>query len=113
MATRLRIDPSRASRLVSDLIGKSLAQRSVSQRDARRTIVELTPRGKAIVSAARRFKFMVLGEFLSGWTDEEIDAFVPLMARFVAWTDDSDRVGKERFAAEIAELKASLTKDDL
>lgn len=108
VAARLRIDPSRASRIVSDLIGKDLAQRSVSQRDARRTIVELTPRGQAIVDASRRFKYLVLGEFLSGWTDEEIDAFVPLMARFVAWTDESGRLGKERFADEIAELNASL-----
>ncbi len=108
VAARLRIDPSRASRLVSDLIGKELAQRSVSQRDARRTIVELTPRGQAIVDAARRFKYLVLGEFLSGWTDDEIAAFVPLMARFVAWTDDSGRLGKDRFADEIAQLKATL-----
>ncbi|OWU70454.1 hypothetical protein ATO3_20745 [Marinibacterium profundimaris] len=110
IAARLRIDPSRASRLVSELITKELAQRSVSQRDARRTIVELTERGEAIVFAARRFKFLVLGEFLSGWTDEEIAAFVPLMERFVAWTDDAGRLGRERFAHEISELTAELKK---
>ena len=110
IAARLRIDPSRASRLVSDLIAKDLAQRSVSQRDARRTIVELSPRGDAIVHAVRRFKFLVLGEFLSIWTDDEIAAFVPLMARFVAWTDDSGRLGRERFADEISELTRVLDK---
>lgn len=110
IAARLRIDPSRASRLVSDLIAKELAQRSVSQRDARRTIVELTGRGAAIVDAVRRFKFLVLGEFLSSWSDEEIAAFVPLMARFVAWTDDAGRMGPERFSSEIAELTAELKK---
>ncbi|WP_428928161.1 MarR family winged helix-turn-helix transcriptional regulator [Marinibacterium sp. SX1] len=110
IAARLRIDPSRASRLVSDLIAKSLAQRSVSQRDARRTIVELTERGEAIVNVVRRFKFLVLGEFLSSWTDDEIAAFVPLMARFVAWTDDSGRMGRERFAEEIAEMSTDLKK---
>ena len=41
VAQRLNIDPSRASRMVSDLIGKGLARRAVSQTDARRTIVEL------------------------------------------------------------------------
>ncbi|MEM8729620.1 MAG: MarR family winged helix-turn-helix transcriptional regulator [Pseudomonadota bacterium] len=110
IAARLRIDPSRASRLVSELITKGLAQRCVSQRDARRTIVELTSRGGAIIHAVRRFKFLVLGEFLSGWTDEEIATFVPLMARFVEWTDDSGRLGRERFAEEIAELSQELRK---
>tara|TARA_Y100000815_G_scaffold249376_1_gene251265 strand:- start:68 stop:502 length:435 start_codon:yes stop_codon:yes gene_type:complete len=110
IAARLRIDPSRASRLVSDLISKGLAQRTVSQRDARRTIVELTPRGDAIVHAVRRFKFLVMGEFLSSWTDEEIAAFVPLMARFVAWTDDSGRAWRDRFATEVTDLSSELKK---
>lgn len=110
IATRLRIDPSRASRLVSDLISKGLAQRSVSQRDARRTIVELTPRGEAIVNVVRRFKFLVMGDFLSSWTDEEIAAFVPLMARFTAWTNDAGRAWRDRFASEVAELSADLKK---
>ena len=42
--------------------------------------------------------------------DDEIAAFVPLMARFVAWTDDSGRMGRERFAEEIAEMSTDLKK---
>ncbi|WP_172292527.1 MarR family winged helix-turn-helix transcriptional regulator [Pseudoruegeria sp. HB172150] len=110
VAARLRIDPSRASRLVSDLIGKGLARRAVSQQDARRTIVELTARGTAIVDAVRRFKFLVMGEFLSGWTEVERQTFVPLMARFVAWADEAQSVGPERFPDEIAAIAERLAR---
>lgn len=108
VATRLHIDPSRASRLVSVVIGKGLAQRAASQQDARRTVLVLTPRGQAIVDAVRRFKFLVMGEFLSGWTEEERRTFVPLLERFVAWTDEAAGVGPERFEAQVAEIAALL-----
>lgn len=108
VATRLRIDPSRASRLVSELIAKGLARRTVSQMDARRTIVELTDRGGAIVDAVRRFKFLVMGEFLSGWTAEEIETFIPLFNRFAAWTSDAGIVGPDRFPGEVEEIAAGL-----
>ena len=110
IATRLRIDPSRASRLVSDLIAKGLARRTVSQMDARRTIVELTDRGGAIVDAVRRFKFLVMGEFLSGWTPQEIETFIPLFNRFAAWTNDAEAVGPNHFATEIDEITARLRR---
>jgi DNA-binding MarR family transcriptional regulator len=110
VAARLRIDPSRASRLVGDLIGRGLARRAVSQQDARRTIVELTGRGHAVVDAVRRFKFLVLGDFLAGWTEAERQTFVPLLARFVEWTDEAAAVGPERFAGEIAEIAARLAR---
>ncbi len=110
VATRLHIDPSRASRLVSELISKNLARRAVSQQDARRTIVELTDHGKSIVEAVRRFKFLVMGEFLSGWTEEERKTFVPLMERFVAWTDEAGAIGPERFEHEVAEIAAQLNR---
>ncbi len=112
VAARLQIDPSRASRLVSDLIGKGMARRAVSQQDARRTIVALTPRGKRVVEAVRRFKFLVMGEFLSDWTPEERTAFVALFARFVSWTDESEAIGLDRFADEVHEIAAWLSQTD-
>lgn len=108
VAERLGIDPSRASRLVSDLIGKGLARRAVSQQDARRTIVELTARGHAIVTAVRHFKFLVMGEFLSGWTQEEIDTFLPLFERFSAWADEAGGIGPERFPEQVGEIVEGL-----
>ena len=108
VAERLGIDPSRASRLVSDLIAKGLARRAVSQQDARRTIVELTEDGKTIVRAVRRYKYLLMGDFLSGWSQEERDTFLPLFARFSKWTEEAPGMGSERFAEEIAALVAGL-----
>jgi len=108
VAERLGIDPSRASRLVSELIPKGLARRAVSQQDARRTIVELTEDGKMIVRAVRRYKYLLMGDFLSGWSQEERDTFLPLLARFSKWTEEAPGVGSERFSDELAALVASL-----
>lgn len=108
VAERLGIDPSRASRLVSDLIAKGLARRAVSQQDARRTIVELTDDGTAVVRAVRRYKFLVMGDFLSGWSAEERDTFLPLLDRFSKWTDEAPNMGSAHFREEIAALVADL-----
>ena len=73
IAARLGIDPSRASRLVTELISEGYAARAVSQQDARRTIVTLTDKGNAVVTAVRTIKYLVLGTFLSNWSEEEMN----------------------------------------
>ncbi len=108
IADRLGIDPSRASRLVSDAISKGLARRAVSQRDARRTIVELTGDGRAVVRAVRRYKFLLMGDFLSRWSDAERADFLRLLDRFSIWTDESAAMATDRFTAEVNALKQGL-----
>ena len=110
VAERLGIDPSRASRMVSDVSGRGVARRKASNQDARRTILTLTERGEAIILAVRRFKFLVMGEFLSDWTAEEIRTFLPLLERFSAWTDEAATIGPERFSDELADLSATLKR---
>ncbi|WP_226621721.1 MarR family winged helix-turn-helix transcriptional regulator [Alloyangia pacifica] len=107
VAARLRIDPSRASRIASELIRMGLIRRAVSQQDARRTVLELTPSGSEIVSAVRAYKFLVLGSFLKDWNAEEIALFLPLLDRFSAW---SDRAGQHSpaVAERIAQLRGAL-----
>lgn len=87
VAARLGIDPSRASRLVSELIASGHARRAVSQRDARRTIVELTEAGRSAVTEVRARKIAVLGAFLADWTPEEVETFIPLLERFSRWSE--------------------------
>ena len=110
IATRLGIDPSRASRIVSEMIGQGLLARGVSQKDARRTIVELTPKGRATVNAVRTIKFLVLGDYLNGWSTEEIETFLPLLDRFSSWSDESFSKAETRLASTIAELREGLEK---
>jgi len=107
VATRLGIDPSRASRLTTELIRKGLVRRGVSQEDARRAILEATTEGDRIVQAVRAFKFYTLGSFLKSWTKEEVSTFLPLLERFSTWSDaPDDPTG--RIAAEIAALREGI-----
>ncbi|SDG39338.1 MarR family winged helix-turn-helix transcriptional regulator [Alloyangia pacifica] len=107
VAARLRIDPSRASRIASELIRMGLIRRAVSQQDARRTVLELTPAGGEIVSAVRAYKFLVLGSFLKDWSAEEIALFLPLLDRFSAWSDRAGQHSPE-VAERISDLRAAL-----
>ncbi|WP_235865467.1 MarR family winged helix-turn-helix transcriptional regulator [Alloyangia mangrovi] len=107
VAARLRIDPSRASRIASDLIRMGLIRRAVSQQDARRSVLELTPPGAEIVSAVRAYKFLVLGSFLRDWSAEEIALFLPLLDRFSAWSDRAVQHSPE-VAERVAELRKAL-----
>jgi len=110
VAERLSIDPSRASRLVSEMVDQGYVERRVSQTDSRRTVLALTRNGTAIVEAVRMFKFYILGDFLSGWSEEELATFLPLLARFSAWTDGVLDGRSERFHTEIRQLADSVAK---
>lgn len=114
VATRLGIDPSRASRLTTELIRRGLVERGVSQQDARRAILKTTPEGDRVILAVRLFKFLNLGHFLETWTPEEINTFLPLLERFSTWSEGPDDPDG-RIAAEIAEVRdglAGLRKDE-
>lgn len=107
VAERLMIDPSRASRLVAEMVNEGYARRAVSQRDARRTILELTPAGQAIVDAVHKFKWLLLGEFFSGWSKDDIAVFVPMLERYSNWMRSSEKV-EEKFPDEIAQLSQAI-----
>lgn len=109
VAERLNIDPSRASRLVSEMVDQGFARRAVSQADARRTIIELTERGRVVVDAVRAYKFLIMGDFLSEWDATELAAFVPLLKRFGTWMDGIDPA-TEKHAGEIEALAKDINK---
>ncbi|WP_244867642.1 MarR family winged helix-turn-helix transcriptional regulator [Vannielia litorea] len=108
VANRLGIDPSRASRLTTELIRKGFVRRGVSQEDARRAILQVTPEGDRIVHAVRAFKFYTLGHFLKSWTEEEVRTFVPLLERFSSWSEEPDDPSGV-IVSEIAALRDSLS----
>lgn len=110
VAQRLNIDPSRASRIVSDLIARGFAERAASQADARRTIVALTASGLAIVEAVRRYKFLLLGGFLSDWTREEIDTLLPLLDRFSHWSETGTTQTEAAIDTRIVTLRDELAR---
>lgn len=107
VASRLAIDPSRASRLTSALIKRGFLCRAVSQQDARRAVLQLTDTGERAIAAVRSYKFMVLGSYLKGWTPEEIATFLPLLDRFSAWSE-SAACPSGPVVEEIAALRDTL-----
>lgn len=107
VAERLAIDPSRASRVVSEMVEAGYARRAVSQADARRTIIELTETGRAVVEAVRAYKFLIMGNYLSGWSAEELATFMPLLRKFGHWSEHTDPAAA-KFADDIAVLARKI-----
>lgn len=103
VAERLGIDPSRASRVVAEMVEAGYALRDVCQTDARRTIIRLTEQGHAVVAAVRAHKFLLLGDFLAEWQEADLDTFVTLLERFSGWSDNlAER--RTKFEQEITVL---------
>ncbi len=86
VAERLAIDPSRASRLVAELVEQGYIRRVASQADSRRICLELTEQGAALVRAIRQTKWQVFSTALGKWTENELVTFARLLDRYSNWT---------------------------
>jgi DNA-binding MarR family transcriptional regulator len=83
IADAMRLDPSRGSRLVADLVARGLLRRDVSQDDGRRSIIGLTTQGEGIAGELRAVKQAVVEHVVSDWTDEQRAQFADLFSRFI------------------------------
>ena len=88
VAEAMLIDPSRASRIVADLVSRDYLRREVAQDDARKSILVVTDKGQAYLRDFSRRKWMLLADVFAGWTEEEIAQFSTLFTRYV------DRLGQ-------------------
>ncbi|MDP4891259.1 MarR family winged helix-turn-helix transcriptional regulator [Cypionkella sp.] len=82
VAAELNVDPSRASRIVSDLIGAGLLRRDVSQSDGRKSILNLTHSATALLLAFRDLKWAKTMQVFANWTEAEICSFSQLFLRY-------------------------------
>ena len=83
IAEIMRIDPSRASRIVADMVGRGVLKRAASQADARRIVVVLTPRGQNLLTEIRRVKNKVMDDIVADWPEEDVTQFARLFETFV------------------------------
>ena len=84
IAEAISVDQPRASRLVNEAAEQGLVTRRADDRDARRSIVELTDAGRALLESARETRRSAVTDALAGFTPEETAQFAQLLERFVA-----------------------------
>lgn len=82
IAEQLRIDPSRGSRIVADLVKQGLLERAASQEDGRRSLVRVTTAGRKVLDEIEAIKRETITEATAGWSIEDVEAFGQLYARF-------------------------------
>ncbi|MFJ8490069.1 MarR family winged helix-turn-helix transcriptional regulator [Streptomyces sp. NPDC094038] len=80
---RLAVDPSVASRMVSDCISAGYLARAASQLDGRRTILQLTDVGKEMLSGFRRHQRAAYEHITRAWPEEERLEFARLLIKYV------------------------------
>ncbi|MFC4148510.1 MarR family winged helix-turn-helix transcriptional regulator [Micromonospora mangrovi] len=83
VAERLGVDPSVASRMVSDCIGSGYLARAVSQRDGRRTVLELTEAGRAALDRFRAHQRQAFEFITREWSRPERVEFARLLIKYV------------------------------
>jgi DNA-binding MarR family transcriptional regulator len=83
VAETLRIDPSRASRIVAEMVSRGVLRRKASQADARRIVVVMTALGQRPLSEIRAQKLSVVERVTADWPGEDVAAFARLFDRFV------------------------------
>jgi DNA-binding MarR family transcriptional regulator len=82
VAEQLGIDPSAASRMVSDLISHSYLERIASQRDGRRTILRLTQQGVALRDRFRSQHRQAFEHITRDWPEQERLEFARLLLKY-------------------------------
>ena len=84
IADAMRLDPSRGSRLVAELVAQGMLRREASQIDGRRSVVVRTPAGNHLLDQIHKTKRRLLASVLADWPKAELDSFAGLFERFVA-----------------------------
>jgi DNA-binding MarR family transcriptional regulator len=90
VAEQLGIDPSAASRMVSDLITHGHLERLASQRDGRRTVLRLTRQGVALRDRFRSQHRQAFEYITRDWPDHERLEFARLLLKYAEATSALD-----------------------
>ncbi|WP_369032431.1 MarR family winged helix-turn-helix transcriptional regulator [Streptomyces adonidis] len=83
VAERLVVDPSVASRMVTDCISAGYLIRAASQQDGRRTILQMTDEGLTMLAAFRRHQRAAFEFITQSWPDDERLQFARLLIKYV------------------------------
>ena len=84
LAEEMALDPSRASRIASDLVERGLLERAVSQEDGRRSVLQPTAAGQGLMRAYLMAKWGRMLKVFEDWPEADIIAFASLFERYSA-----------------------------
>lgn len=84
LAEEMSIDPSRASRIASELIARGYVERAAAQDDGRKSVLLITRKGNAAFEAVRDLRWTHMVEMFSDWSETDIARFSELFGRYVA-----------------------------
>lgn len=84
IAEILRIDPSRASRIVAEMVTRGVLRRKASQADARRIVVVITALGRKLVAEIKAQKLAIVQKVVKDWPPADVEAFAALFDRFIS-----------------------------
>ncbi|WP_354638897.1 MarR family winged helix-turn-helix transcriptional regulator [Kitasatospora camelliae] len=87
VAQHLGVDPSVASRMVSDCIAAGYLVRAASQQDGRRTVLHLSPGGRDLMARFARHQRAAFEQITADWTERERLEFARLMVKYVESQD--------------------------
>jgi DNA-binding MarR family transcriptional regulator len=105
LAEQMRLDHSRVSRVVADLVKRGVLRREASQEDARRTLVALSDEGIAWLDRMNEVKHEVIDQILADWSHEDLELFAGLYDRFVEKFEQYASANDAEEASSIAELR--------
>ncbi|MER7770621.1 MarR family winged helix-turn-helix transcriptional regulator [Kitasatospora sp. NPDC096140] len=83
LAGLLGVDPSVASRMVTDNIKAGYLLRAASQHDGRRTVLHLSPAGTALMARFRRHQRSAFEYITADWAEHDRLEFARLMLKYV------------------------------
>jgi len=87
---RLGIDQPRASKLTGQAIAAGLLRRVADQHDGRRSLLALTPGGRAYLEQVHQYRRSQFAAAMSGWTERERETFAELLTRFIGALNQPD-----------------------
>jgi len=83
VAEMMQVDPSRASRIVADIVSRGYVERGVAQDDARKAVLMVTTKGYGFLNEFMRSKWSLMVQAFEGWTEADIETFSTLFQRYV------------------------------
>ena len=97
LAEAVHSDPSTVSRQVAHLVQLGLVERVADPADGRATLLVATDEGRRVFDENRQLRNRGIATLMSGWPDDDRQAFVRLLTRFTdSFESHKARTGPSR-----------------